>query len=366
MLELARNMPGIAVASEDFDQNPWILVVENGTIDLRTGALEPHRREDLCTRLAPVVYDPQATLPLWDRFLRAATNEDEALIAFLQRCAGYSLTGDVSEEKLFFVHGPTGTGKSTFLMALQAALGDYAQTADFETFLAQRYANIRNDIARMRGARMVVSIEVDKGRRLAEGLVKTLIGGDRVAARFLHREHFEFKPQMKLWLVANDAPKMRDDDSALWRRVLRVPFEHMIPEDERDPSVKATLTNPALSGAAIIAWAVQGCLLWQQYRLAIPPVVRAATESLRAENDPLRDFWTDCCVFSPTAIVTSNALWSAYIAWATENGARAVNRQEFADRLRRLGIRDHKGAKGVRMWIGIRINTGGEAGGEVA
>ena len=205
MVALARHMT--ARKADEFDSDPWLLNCANGTLDLRTGELRPHRREDLVTKLAPVIYAPDARSELWERFLREACGGDQDMVAFLQRAVGYSLIGCTGEEKLFLVHGPGATGKSTFLEAVKATLGHYAWTSDFETFLLRRSGSVRNDIAELAGRRFVISIEVEEGSRLTEGLVKMLTGGDTVRARFLYREAFQFVPQFKLWLAANHAPK---------------------------------------------------------------------------------------------------------------------------------------------------------------
>jgi len=356
MLFMAHSDQSISVGPDGWDGNPWILNCMNGTVDLRTGALGEHRREDLCTKLANVNYDPDATLPLWDEFLAVTTKGDKALESFLQRIAGYSLTGVTSEEKLFFVHGPASTGKSTFIQALQAALGDSAVTADFETFLQRQSGGVRNDIARLAGARLVTSIEVDKGKRLAEGLVKTITGGDTVAARYLYHESFEFRPIFKLWLIANDAPRARDDDSALWRRILRVPFEHII--TERNAEVKRILGDATLAGAAVLAWAVRGCLDWQRDGLGVPDMVTNATEEYRLSNDPLGDFWAEYCEFAPLHQERSGVLWGAYTAWAKEGGERfPVNRREFAHRLEAQGCKPWSGSGNVRIWRGVQLRA---------
>ncbi|CAN94225.1 phage-related protein [Sorangium cellulosum So ce56] len=254
MLRLAETEPIVRAEPGDFDADPWLLNCRNGVLDLRTGELRDHDRRDMMRRIVPVAFDPDAELPVWDRFLADVTGNDEELIGFLRRAAGYTLTGDVRHEVLFFVHGPPASGKSTFLEALKITMGEYAAKADFETFIARRDSGgPRNDIARLAGARLVLSIEVDEGKRLAEGLVKQLTGGDTVTARFLYRESFEFKPAFKLWLAANDAPRVRDDDAAIWRRILRIPFEHTVPKEKRDPQVKAALLDPAVGGPAILA-----------------------------------------------------------------------------------------------------------------
>ncbi|HOL73180.1 MAG TPA: phage/plasmid primase, P4 family, partial [Bryobacteraceae bacterium] len=353
----AQSEPGIPILPEQFDADPFSLNCLNGTINLRTGELRPHRREDYCTKLAPVVYDPSARSPLWERFLREACCGDEDLISFLQRAVGYSLTGSTAEEKLFFVHGPAAAGKSTFLEAIRATLGDYAKSADFETFVQRREAGaVRNDIAELAGRRFVVSIEVDEGKRLAEGLVKLLTGGDTVRARFLYQESFEFLPQFKLWLAANHAPKVKHDDSAMWRRILRIPFEHVIPKEQRDPSIKARLKDLKESGPAILAWAVQGCLLWQKEGLGVPTVVEEATEQYRLDMDPLRDFLADCCVLAPNAWATAKDLRQAYEAYCRDHGEkRPLAPREFAACLRSRGCgSDHRRAGNVWIGVGLR------------
>jgi putative DNA primase/helicase len=274
-VKLAETELAIVVDAHKLDADGWLFNVGNGTIDLRTGDLREHRREELLTRISPVVYKPDARSKLWESSLERITGGDAELATFLQRAVGYSLTGHTSEEVLFFPHGPTATGKSTKLEAIRAVLGEYAATADFETFLKRHGdAGVRNDIARLAGARLVVSIEVDDGKTLAEGLLKLLTGGDTVAARFLYQETFEFVPRFKLWLAANDRPRVNADDAAMWRRILQIPFVHVIPEAERDDRVKLLLRSVPDVQSAILAWAVHGCLEWQRRGLAVPQCVR--------------------------------------------------------------------------------------------
>jgi len=357
-LFLAQSEPRIPVLPAEFDSDAFALNCNNGTVDLKTGELREHRPEDLITRLAPVKYDSAARSELWERFLDESTAGNKELKDFLQRAAGYSLTGSVSEEVLFFVHGPAASGKSTFLETLKASFGDYAKVADFESFIARRDAGaIRNDIAELAGRRFVVSIEVDEGKRLAEGLVKLLTGGDTVRARFLYQEAFEFAPSFKLWLAANHAPRVRDDDSAIWRRILRLPFEHVVPKGQRDPTVKARLKDPAVSGPAILAWAVEGCARWLEDGLRVPGVVEQATEQYRLDMDPLRLFFDDRCAFEPDARCSVAALRGAYEAWAKECGERYVlDGRRFTERLTERGCSKVRQHGGVRAWQGIRLN----------
>jgi putative DNA primase/helicase len=259
---------------------------------------------------------------------------------------------------LFMVLGPGATGKSTFLEAIKAVLGGYARTADFETFLKRRDAGgPRNDIARLAGARLVVSIEVDEGKRLAEGLVKMITGGDKVSARFLYQESFEFDPTFKLWLAANHAPIVRDDDDALWRRILRVPFDHVVPKAERDPTVKARLKNPATAGPAILAWLVRGCLAWQREGLGVPPAVESATAAYREEMDLIADFLADRCEVDSGATVRAEELQRTYQEWARAVGSHALGAKRFAAALENHGFEPQRDKRG-RFWVGLRIGRG--------
>lgn len=355
-LVCAQSEPGIPILPADFDTDQFLLNCLNGTIDLHTGELRQHRRGDLFTKLAPVQYDPAARSTLWEHFLDEATEGDRELQDFLQRAVGYSLTGDVGEEKLFFVHGPGGSGKSTFLESVKASLGDYAKTADFETFVQRNQAGgVRDDVAELAGRRFVVSIEVEQGKKLAQGLVKLLTGGDTVRARFLYQQGFEFLPQFKLWLAANDAPKVNHDDSAMWRRILRIPFDRVIPKENRDPSIKKRLKDVRESGPAILAWAVEGCHRWREEGLGVPTIVEKATEQYRLNMDPLRDFITDCCVLHSSAWITTGKLRSAYEDYCKERGEKhLMTPNEFAAGLRARGCeskRRHAGAG----WLGIGL-----------
>jgi putative DNA primase/helicase len=337
MIRLAQTEAGIPVTLAELDDRPFLLNCRNGTLDLRAGQLGPHRREDLLTRCIAVDYVHGARSEVWDRFLWESQGGSEAMVAFLQRAAGYSLTGDTREEKLFFVHGPPAAGKSTFLEAIKATLGEYAKTADFETFLAQtRGGGPNHDVARLAGARFVVSIEVDEGKRLAEGLVKSLTGGDTITARFLYQGLFEFRPAFKLWLAANHAPKVKDDDAAMWRRILRIPFERTVPKERRDPAVKATLLDREASGPAILAWLAEGCAAWLAGGLRVPQEIEQATEAYRAEMDPLAAFFSERVEFHPEATVARSVLREAYDTWVKEAGTGVpLSPKRFAERLRR-------------------------------
>jgi len=360
MIELAKTETEVAVRASELDTDGWLLNCLNGTIDLRTGRLYPQNRQDLITKLALVQYQPDARSREWTTFLERV-QPDHRTRRFIQRAVGYTLTGDTREEKLFFAHGMSNTGKTTFLEGLKGALGDYATTADFETFLKRRGdAGIRNDVARLAGARLVISVEVDEGKRLAEGLLKALTGGDTVAARFLYREFFEFRPQFKLWLAANSRPRVRAEDDAMWRRIVQIPFTSVIPSADRDPELKQHIReNPAIR-SAILAWAVTGSLEWQRHGLDIPQPVAAYTEEYRQENDRIGEWLEDCCVLRPDRTTLAGILLRSYREWAERNGEEVLRPAALGRALAARGLqRDRQGHGGRKVWrgIGLREDT---------
>jgi len=344
---------------EQFDRNPWLLNVKNGTIDLTNGQLLDPKREDYITKLAPVVYDSGARDPVWDRFISDVTGGDEELARYLQRAFGYSLTGDTREEVLLLVLGPTATGKSTLLESFAAALGDYALKLPFDTFLQRRdFGAPRPDIAHLRGARFVIALEASKGRQLDEAAVKEIVGGDTVTARFLYHDLITFRPVCKLWLGTNFAPQMNNLDTAIWRRVRRVPFEREF-GDTIDTTIKAHLRDTPTARSAILAWAVAGCLDWQHDGLGTPAIVASKTAELRAEMNPLREFIESCCIVGRDYSANARDVRRRYEEWAKTSGARPIGNKEWGDQLRGLGTyRDSQrgpDGKTQRLWVGLGI-----------
>jgi putative DNA primase/helicase len=280
MLRLAASETGVPVLPSQMDTDPWLLNVANGTIDLRTGTLRPHRREDLITRLAPVEYRPAAKCPRWLKFLSEVFEPHPDIIPFIQVAAGYSLTGDIREECLFLLHGKGRNGKGTLLKILATLMGDYAGTSDFSTFIATRDdRGPRDHVANMKGLRLVTAQEAREGAPLAESIVKWLTGGDRVRARKLHENSSEFDPTWKIWLASNHKPTIKGQDSAIWSRIWLVPFDASF-EGREDRTLKTALLGE-LPG--VLAWAVEGCLRWQAEGLPSPNSVLKATGEYRSE-----------------------------------------------------------------------------------
>jgi putative DNA primase/helicase len=344
MIALARSM--VPVAPDDLDADPWLLNAANGTIDLRTGKMRAHRREDLITKQAPVDYDPDAQAPRFARFLREIFDGDEGVIGFVQRFAGYSLTGSTRERAFAILHGRGKNGKSTLVEALLEALGDYATTTDTETILAKRHQGVSNDVAALKGARLVSTAEVEQGRALAESKVKSLTGSDTVTARFLYSEPFSFKPEFKLWLSTNNKPVIRGTDDAIWDRIRLIPFTQRFEGGAADAKLPEKLRDE-LPG--VLAWIVRGCLDWLRDGLGEPDKVRAATEGYRAEQDTLAGFIDDECIVHPDAWCKFADLYAAYTRWCEESNEHPEKKRRFADRLTEHGYAADNGAKNVAI-----------------
>lgn len=356
MVELAKSE--VPVSPEELDSDPWVLNVLNGTINLRTGELREHRREDLITKLAPVEYEPDAAAPTWEAFLERVLPGDE-LRAFVQRAAGYSATGDTSEQCMFIHHGPGANGKSTFQETLAAALGDYAMRTPTETLLVKRSGGVPNDVARLKGARFVTASETEEGRRLAESLVKDLTGQDTISARFMWAEWFDFKPTHALHLSTNHKPEIRGTDPAIWRRIRLIPWAVTIPPAEQDRRLAEKLRGE-LPG--VLAWIVRGCLEWQREGLLAPEEVRQATTAYRAEMDVLAAFLADCCVRDEDEEAFAGELWGAWKRWCEETGEQAGTQKRFGGRLAERGFLNHRDSRtGRKVWSGLSLRPNWES-----
>jgi putative DNA primase/helicase len=341
------------VVPDQLDISPWLLNVANGTIDLRTGKLRPHQREDFLTKLVPFGYDPNASCLTWESFLETALAGKQDLIEFLWQAIGYSLTGDITEQCLFLLYGSGANGKSTLLQVVQSMLSDYAEQADASSFLYKDRDNVRNDLAKLRGARFVSAVEVEEGRRLAEVLVKQITGGDKLTARFLFNEYFDFQPQFKLWLAANHKPIIRGTDHAIWRRIRLVPFTVTIPQEKRD---KRLLEKLRTELPGVLSWAVRGCLAWQQEgQLSTPEAVQEATRGYQSEMDTVGAFLSECCLEKPDAQVKAGDLLAAYQEWS---GDKKMTHQKLRFKLEDRGFRRERSTiTGHILWHGIGLLT---------
>ena len=334
---LAQSEEPVVARPADLDRDSYLLNCANGTIDLRTGQLRVPTQADLITLATPVPYEPAAECPRWQRFLLEIFAGDIELVAFMHRLFGYALTGDTREEVLIVLHGAGCNGKSTLLAVIRRLLGEYASAASFETFMRARGdRGPRNDLARLHRARLVTAAESGEGRRLDEATIKEVTGRDTIAARFLYGEHFEFTPQFKLVLSTNHKPKVDGSDDALWRRLRLIPFTESF-EGRRDKGLADTLEHEI---AGILAWAVQGCLDWQQHGLGEPSAIKAATNEYRQDEDLLGAFLADHC--QPDGEVPADQLRAAYTTYCEDAGEKPLPASTLGKQLSRRGIHKHK------------------------
>jgi putative DNA primase/helicase len=342
---MARTDRRHAALAEEWDADPWRLNTPGGVVDLRTGEIHAHHREDRMTRLATAT--PRGDCPTWRRFLDTVTRGDADLQAYLARMAGYALTGSTREHALFFLHGTGSNGKSVFLNTLTGILGDYANSAPMDTFLETRSDRHPTDMAGLRGARLVTAVETDQGRRWAEAKIKALTGGDKVSARFMRQDFFEYVPQFKLVIAGNHKPAIRNVDEAMKRRLHLVPFTVTIPLERRDPDLPRKLLAEA---DGILAWMVAGCLEWQCTGLKPPQCVVDATEEYFEEEDTIGEFLDEECQQSPLAREAISVLYQRWRERAERRGEYLGNSRWFSQQLINRGFartRLHGGVKGL-------------------
>lgn len=315
----------VPVNTIQLDKHTSLLCVLNGELDLRTGTLHPHDKKHLISKIAHAEYTDKIDAPLWEQFLSEIFAGDCELIRYIQKAAGYSLTGSVQEQCAFFCYGGGRNGKTTFLDIITEIMGDYATNIQPETIMVKPNAGgPTSDIARLKGARFVTTVEPNEGSRLNEGLLKQLTGGDRVTAAAKYENEFEFTPEFKLWMGTNHKPFIRGTDVGIWRRIHLVPFNVQIPENKVDKKLKFKLRQE-LSG--ILKWMVDGCLLWQREGLNPPQSVLAASKEYKTEMDVLATFIEECC--EAGGETDSGDLFRAYIQWAKEANEYEMSSTKF-------------------------------------
>lgn len=352
MVELAQSEPGIPVLPSQFDQDNMLFNCSGGVIDLQSGELVQHAPQYLISKIAPVEHAPEASCPQWLKFLDRVMDGNLELIEFLQKAVGYSLTGDITEQVFFLLYGTGANGKSVFLEVLRRLVGEYGMQTDFTTFLKREGEGVRNDLARLKGARFVTASEMESGRQLSEVVIKQVTGGEPISARFLFGEYFDFTPTFKVFLATNHKPQIKNQDNGIWRRVRLIPFTVTIPESERDPKLVEKL-GQELPG--ILNWALEGCRKWLAEGLGCPDDIREATEDYKADMDVLGDFLSECCDIGPGYQASLGEIFNAYEEWCKGRSVVQLGKQIFNDMLSvRAGISKVK-TNGVRKWKGIQL-----------
>ncbi|MFT2093111.1 phage/plasmid primase, P4 family [Acidiphilium multivorum] len=353
--------PRLAVSHDVWDRDRWLLGVPGGAIDLRTGKARPASPDLYIGRQCSVAPAPGGTpAPLWRRFLADATNHDEELQTFLQRLAGYLLTGDVTEEVVMFCYGSGGNGKGVFLGALTAIMGEYAVGVPIEAFTAGSRLNLEYYRATMAGARLVTASETEAQASWAESQIKEMSGNETpLSARQPYGQPFTFSPQFKIVLVGNHAPKLKGRSQAMERRLRVIPFDNQPPTPDPDLKEKLRSEYPG-----ILRWMIDGCLAWQRERLGNAAAIQGATSAYFEQQDAFRRWLDERCDLDPTFGATPGALLADFNSWARTNGEDPLQNNAFAEMLDRLPAIRRVRVKGARICRGIAIRPQNALGGD--
>ncbi|MBI9103775.1 MAG: hypothetical protein JEY99_15270 [Spirochaetales bacterium] len=342
----------IRITPNKLDTDKFLFNCQNGTIDLTCGRLKSPEREDKITRMSPIEYDPDAQCPTWLNFLSDIFLKKKETVAYVQKAAGWCLSGDVSVQAMFILYGAGANGKSTFINTIMKIMGDYAASTPTETFMQKNGNTASNDIARLKGTRFVSAMEAERGMKLAEAIIKRLTGNDAVSARFLYGEYFEFIPTFKIFMATNHKPKIGGMDNAIWRRIKLIPFSATFTKDQQDPALPEKLEKE-LPG--ILAWMVEGCLKWFKEGLGEPPEVKHATDEYRQEMSAVESFLELCCTREEHAIIQSSHLYEAYKKWSEKNNEYLLSQRSFSMRLSETGLDKVRTASGYH-WLSIKVN----------
>lgn len=347
--EIASNLNPLADSGEYWDQDEMLLGVANGVVDIHTGEIRDAYPSDRITLSTAIEYDPEAKAPRWERFLREVFNGNDDLIGFVQRAAGYSLTGDTREQCLFLCWGGGANGKSTMLETLRHVMGDYAANTPFSTFELNRKNQNTNDLAALSTIRLVTAAETNESRRLNEARTKAVTGGDPITARFLFGEFFTYTPKFKVWLAMNHKPTITGTDDGIWRRIRLIPFTVSF-KGRADKTLPEKLRDEA---PGILAWAVQGALDWQENGLMEPDVVVQATKKYRTESDVIARFLDAETVEHEKARIKAGELYKHYKQWSQETGEKMMTLTSFGKRIEDHGIPKEKSNYVYYLGIGL-------------
>ena len=318
----------VIVKHGEFDKENMLLNTESGYVDLSNGELHDHDIDKKFSHQTLAEYSDNVDAPLWEKFLNQIFNSDEELIHYVQKAIGYSFTGSVDEQCLFILNGRGRNGKSVFSNVVSDVAGNYAKQMNVQTIVAKKNqsGSANSDIARLEGARIVTSSELNEGDRFDESLVKQLTGGDKILARFLYGSEFEYKPKFKIWMATNHLPIIRGTDDGIWRRIKIIPFNIQISKEKVDKKLEYKLKAEY---TGILNWIVQGAIMWQQEGLEDPEAVTKVIETYRAEMDPLDAFLEECCTTGQNYSIKAREMYDAYHEWAKESEEYKMSLNKF-------------------------------------
>jgi putative DNA primase/helicase len=354
---LARADRRHASTTDAWDRDPFLLNTPDGTVDLRSGDLRDHDTKDMITRMTAA--GPAGDCPRWKDFLVQIFDGNPEVIAYVQRVLGYALTGLAKEHALFFLYGTGANGKSVLLNTVIGILGDYADIAPIDAFVAHRGDRHPTELADMRGKRLVVAQETEDGQRWAEAKIKSITGGDRIKARFMRQDFFTFLPQFTLIIAGNHKPSLRNVDEATQRRFNLIPFNTTIPKSQRDPNLETTLKG---EWPGIMTWLIDGCLAYQREGLISPGVISDATGDYLREEDALGRFIDERCeiiALDPSALTQATELFDKWKSWCEATGDYAGTQKSFSRKFEARGYDRAKDPKTRRACFrGIKLLNG--------
>lgn len=351
---LLKMRPEIKTIEKEFDTDNYLFNVEGLTLNLKTGKAKEPNIKHLITKKSNFIYDKTADCPTWKMFLMQIFAKDMQLIRFIQKACGYALSGDVSEQCLFILFGTGANGKSTFLNVLLELFGDYGCSTGIETFIKKNKEQ-SNDLARLKGSRLVTTSEIEQGIPMSESLIKSVTGEDSLTARFLYGEYFSFKPTFKIFMATNHKPKIRGADNGIWRRIKMIPFDVTIPPEQRDKNLTEKLIA---ENAGILNWLIQGYAMWKKEGLGDADAVSKANEEYRMDMDAVGTFVNDCLEIDGSLSwrLHTKILYETYIKWCNKNNERVMSQKWLGLRMSEKGFK-RLSTNGQRFWLGLAVKV---------
>ena len=342
----------IKVEDFELDTNNYYFNVDKYTLNLKTMRVMEPNQKHLITKKSNFIFEKGTDCPTWNLFLMQIFNKDLQLIRFIQKAMGYALSGDVSEQCLFILWGTGANGKSTFLNVMLELFGDYATSTGIETFM-KKNSEQSNDLARLKGLRLVTTSEIEQGRQISESLIKVVTGEDALTARFLYGEYFSFKPTFKIFMATNHKPKIRGADNGIWRRIKMIPFTVTIPPEQRDKNLTEKLIA---ENSGILNWLLKGYAMWKKEGLEEPDAVREANEEYRMDMDSVGTFVSDCLELDASLQwrLPTNMLYQTYIKWCSRNNERVMSQKWLGMRMSEKGFK-RVITGGLRQWCGLAV-----------
>ncbi len=342
--------PQVCISETDFDTHPMLLNVHNGVVDLKTGKLLPANRDLLMSKQCIADYHPDAVSPLWENGIKRIQPDPECR-NYLQKLAGYLLTGDTSEQGFYIFWGEGANGKSVFVNTLRTIMAQYAVPVDFSTFTTKPASSIRSDLASLVGARFVPTAEGDGNSQIAEGLIKQAAGKDPLTVRNLYSKQFHFDVHFKTVIIANERPKIRTQDHGLWRKLILLPFPVVLDEADYDKYLDVKFLETETAG--ILNWCVKGCLRWQKEGLEPPDSIKQAGDQYKQESDVVGSFLAEITSDEAGESVPLKNLYADYRLYCDFYQEDRMGKHEFNRRIAKTYKKDR--IKGRDSWIGIKI-----------